>query len=156
MLIDFLKNVMIKKISIRVYGLWIKDKMVLLSDERLKGFEFTKFPGGGLELGESTVDCLKREMLEETGLECTVLDHFYTTDFFQESAFYPDNQVLSIYYLMDGPEIPEQILSDKPFRFKETGDDQKLRWVSLSEIDPKDVSFPIDKKVVQMIREKFN
>lgn len=147
---------MIKKISIRVYGLWIKNKKVLLSDERIKGFEFTKFPGGGLELGESTVDCLKREMREETGLECTVLDHFYTTDFFQESAFYPDNQVLSIYYLMDGPEIPEPLLITEPLQFKETGDDQRLRWISVSEIEPKDVSFPIDKKVVQLIREKLN
>ena len=29
-------------------------------------------PGGGMEFGENAVDCLKREFLEETGLEITV------------------------------------------------------------------------------------
>ncbi len=29
-------------------------------------------PGGGMELGENAIECLKREFLEETGLEITV------------------------------------------------------------------------------------
>jgi len=43
----------------------------------------TKFPGGGLQFGEGTIDCIKREFREELGCEIGVLKHFYTTDYFQ-------------------------------------------------------------------------
>ena len=72
--------------NIRVYGLLINDKnQILISDERRNDFSFTKFPGGGLEFGEGTIDCLKREFIEEMNLEIEVLSHFYTTDFFVSS-----------------------------------------------------------------------
>ena len=55
---------------IRVYGIYIDpDKGILVSDELVNGKYITKFPGGGLEFGEGTIDCLKREMVEETGQE---------------------------------------------------------------------------------------
>ena len=44
------------------------NKQVLVSDEHIRGSYYTKFPGGGLELGEGTRDCLKREFMEEMGL----------------------------------------------------------------------------------------
>lgn len=57
-----------------------------------------KFPGGGLEDGEGTIDALKREFMEELQLEIEVLEHHYTTDFHTRSTFDPDLQVVSIYY----------------------------------------------------------
>ena len=49
-------------ISIRVYGILINgNKQLLVSDEFIRGGYYTKFPGGGLEFGEGTRDCLKRE-----------------------------------------------------------------------------------------------
>jgi len=51
---------------IRVYGLIINaNKEVLISDEYVLKTYMTKFPGGGLEFGEGTIDCLKREFREE-------------------------------------------------------------------------------------------
>jgi ADP-ribose pyrophosphatase YjhB (NUDIX family) len=51
---------MIKRLNIRVYGLLINHQNeILLVDEQIDDFKFTKFPGGGLELGEGTTDCLK-------------------------------------------------------------------------------------------------
>ena len=32
----------------------------------------TKFPGGGMEFGEGTIDCIKRECMEEFGEEVEV------------------------------------------------------------------------------------
>ncbi|MBL4734821.1 MAG: NUDIX domain-containing protein, partial [Flavobacteriales bacterium] len=79
----------ISKIIIRVYGVWIDgDNQVLLSDEFHNGIRMTKFPGGGLEPGEGPIDSLRREWMEELGVEIDILDHFYTTDFFQQSAFH--------------------------------------------------------------------
>ena len=73
--------------NVRVYGI-LKDShnRVLVSDEFIRGNYFTKFPGGGLEFGEGTKECLVREFKEETGLNVTVGEHIYTTDFFQISG----------------------------------------------------------------------
>ena len=57
---------MIEKLNLRVYGLLLNNNgEVLLTDESRFGMEFTKFPGGGIELGEGISDCLKREFIEE-------------------------------------------------------------------------------------------
>ena len=63
----------ITKYTVRVYGILLdNDNRILVSDEFIRGDYFTKFPGGGLELGEGTRDCLKREFKEETGLDVMV------------------------------------------------------------------------------------
>ena len=85
--------------NIRVYGIIINEhRQVLVSDEFIRGAYVTKFPGGGLEFGEGTRDCLKREMKEELNIEAEIGDHIYTTDFYQRSAFNTDHQIVSIYY----------------------------------------------------------
>ena len=75
------------RFNVRVYGILIKDGKVLVSDEYIKGNKITKFPGGGLEFGEGTIECIKREFIEEMQLPVEVISHFYTTDFFVSSAF---------------------------------------------------------------------
>jgi len=51
----------VKRFNIRVYGILIDhDKRVLTTLEKIKGQLYRKFPGGGLEWGEGTIDCLKR------------------------------------------------------------------------------------------------
>lgn len=70
--------------NIRVYGILLDSQQrLLVSDEFIRGAYITKLPGGGLEFGEGTRDCLKREFKEETGLDVVIGDHFYTTDFFK-------------------------------------------------------------------------
>ena len=76
--------------NVRVYGILINEaKQVLVSDEYIRGAYITKFPGGGLEFGEGTRDCLQREFMEEMNLKVAVGNHLYTTDHFQLSAFNP-------------------------------------------------------------------
>ncbi|MBL4624869.1 MAG: NUDIX domain-containing protein [Flavobacteriales bacterium] len=54
------------KFNIRVYGLLFNEQGdLLVSDEERFGNKFTKFPGGGLEFGESIISCLIREYNEE-------------------------------------------------------------------------------------------
>jgi ADP-ribose pyrophosphatase YjhB (NUDIX family) len=91
----------IKHFNIRVYGLVISDTgEVLLTDEFQLGQKMTKFPGGGLRFGEGPADCMLREALEEFGQEVEIVEHFYTTDFYQRSFFFPDHQLISIYYII--------------------------------------------------------
>ena len=86
------------KFNVRVYGILLNHKNeVLISDEELGDCAFTKFPGGGLEYGEGLIDALKREYKEECDLDIEVIDHLYTTDFYEKSSF-NESQIISIYY----------------------------------------------------------
>jgi ADP-ribose pyrophosphatase YjhB (NUDIX family) len=142
---------MMGRFNIRVYGLWINDRQeILLSDERMGDFRFTKFPGGGLEYGEGLYDGLKREWREELGVEIEIIDHFYTTDFFQSSAFHTETQIISIYYLVRPLKMPEVVFSSSPFDFKtEEYQEEVFRWKSLDQQQPENVSLPIDRVVIQ-------
>lgn len=136
---------------IRVYGILINSKNeVLLSDERIFGKEFTKFPGGGLEEGEGIKDCLIREFQEELNMDIEVKKLIYLTDFYQKSAFHFDDQIISIYYEISA-ENTEGIKTSKiPFDFNEE-EIESHRWVQLSDLKEEDVTFPIDKKVVGIL-----
>ncbi|PWH86137.1 NUDIX domain-containing protein [Brumimicrobium oceani] len=137
--------------NIRVYGiLKNSNNEVLLSDERRFGKEFTKFPGGGLEEGEGIKDCLIREFQEELSVEIKVKELIYLTDFYQKSAFHFDDQIISVYYEVS-VENTEAIKATKiPFDFNQ-GEIESHRWVKLSDLQKKDVTFPIDKKVVGIL-----
>jgi 8-oxo-dGTP diphosphatase len=146
--------------NIRVYGILINEQQQLLvSDEYIRGGYYTKFPGGGLEYGEGTRDCLKREFKEEMDLEVEVGDHIYTTDFFQISAFNPSHQIISIYYFAKALEPIRCALRAKPFDFddnqlklyKNTGETETFRFIDWNKVTPESVTLPIDKIVVKML-----
>jgi 8-oxo-dGTP diphosphatase len=126
---------------------------LLVADERIKGMEITKLPGGGLEFGEGPVDCVKREFKEETGQEVRVLSHYYTTDFFVPSAFDPTSQIISIYYLVEFCAEIQFSLKEKKFDFASGIEDTFVfRFLPQKEIGPEAFTFPIDKKVAELIR----
>jgi ADP-ribose pyrophosphatase YjhB (NUDIX family) len=136
--------------NVRVYGLLINNKNeILLSDERQNGFQFTKFPGGGVELGEGLIAALKREFLEECNLKIEVMDHFYTTDFYEKSVF-NDSQVISIYYLVKPLEKLNIAIKTSIFDFSD-GVEQTFRWVNLNVLNTKDVTFKTEKKVISIL-----
>lgn len=141
------------RFNIRVYGLWLNDHdQILVSDERIGDFKFTKFPGGGLEYGEGTKDCLKREWKEELNLDIEVCDHFYTTDFFQSSAFHTDIQIISIYYLVKPIEPSRFYVETIKHNFSLKGHEEVLfRWIGLKDLCVENVDLPIDKVVVNKL-----
>lgn len=145
------------KYSIRVYMLILnEDREVLLSDEFQLGIKMVKFPGGGMEYGEGTVDCLQREAMEEFGQKLSNIRHFYTTDYYQKAYFFRDHQLISIYYLADLTEELRIRVSDKAFDFPELKNGQQsFRRVPLSEIREEDLSFPIDRKVAGLLKKAF-
>ncbi len=152
------------RFNIRVYGLLINEqKQVLVSDELIRGSYITKFPGGGLEFGEGTRNCLQREFMEEMNLQVEIGDHIYTTDYFQLSAFNPEHQIISIYYFAKALEEIKVPLRDKPFDFDEeqlkvyeaTKETETFRFVDWHEFSPESVTLPIDKIVASIIKEKY-
>jgi 8-oxo-dGTP diphosphatase len=152
----------INRFTIRVYGILMdENNRVLLSDEFIRGDYFTKFPGGGMEFGEGTRDCLKREFKEETGLDVAVGDHIYTTDYFQISAFNQRDQIVSIYYHVHANDVTElvklqtktAVFDFEPHQVADTTAQwELLRWIEWHELSEETVSLPIDKIVVGMLK----
>lgn len=123
--------------------------MLLLCDEVVHGHKMTKFVGGGLEFGEGTIDCLKREFIEETEKRVEVLEHFYTTDFFQASAFNSEQQLISIYYKVKFLEEENYPISNEA-SFE---NDIQFRWIKLSDLTENDLTFPVDKVVLKKLKK---
>src|ERR1700733_2502350 len=149
--------------NVRVYGILLgENKQVLVSDEYIRGQYYTKFPGGGLEFGEGTRDCLKREFKEEMDLEVKIGEHIYTTDFFQLSAFRAEQQIISIYYFAEALEPIRAPLRKTPFDFdaaqlaiyKEKGEIETFRFIDWDVFGPDTVTLPIDKLVAEMLKKR--
>lgn len=147
--------------NIRVYGILINEKAeVLVSDEFIRGGYYTKFCGGGLEPGEGTIDCLKREFMEEMNLKVEVTGHLYTTDFYQLSAFNKEHQIISIYYYVKALEPITAPLRIAPFQFdeqqlaayKRNGETETFRFIPLEQFSADSVTLPIDKIVADMVK----
>ena len=135
-------------------------KQVLVSDEYIRGSYYTKFPGGGLEFGEGTRDCLKREFMEEMNLNVEIGDHLYTTDFFQISAFTPGQQIIAVYYFVKALEPITVPLRTKPFDFDEKQmeiynqkhETETFRFVDWNDFSGDSVTLPIDKVVADLVK----
>jgi 8-oxo-dGTP pyrophosphatase MutT (NUDIX family) len=154
---------MVLMFNLRVYGILLdENKRVLVSDEFIRGNYYTKFPGGGLEFGEGTRECLKREFMEEMNLRVGIGDHIYTTDFFQMSAFNPEHQIISIYYYAFPLEAIIAPIRLKPFEFDdqelkmyaETGETETFRFIDWDAFSPESVTLPIDKVVADIVKKR--
>lgn len=147
----------LRQFTVRVYGILLDaTRGVLVADEFQEGQSFTKFPGGGLQLGEGTRECLAREWMEELNQKIEVGDHFYTTDFYQQSAFDSTQQVISIYYLVHLPNNAESVSALPPVNHTNKSEaTATFRWISLNEFNEELLTFPIDRMVGKMIKDQL-
>lgn len=139
---------MSKPFNVRVYALLEHEGKVLVIHEPFQNQLIYKFPGGGLEFGEGTRDCLIREFQEELNLDVEIGEHFYTQDFFIQNAFDATEQILMIYYLAKtSNEVIEQMqVMDQ--------DIEALIWKSIDELNPDDMTLATDKIVVHLYKKK--
>ncbi len=145
----------IDEFTIRVYGIWINnEKQVLVSDEIIDGLKVTKFPGGGLEFGEGPAECVIREWMEELKTPIRIHSQYYFTDDFVPSFRMDGKQVISLYYRVEPVESLNVSVKRLTFDF-DSGENssQSFRFIPLSSIGPNDFTFPIDKKVGQMLQK---
>jgi 8-oxo-dGTP diphosphatase len=154
-MIIFKFTAMSKRFNVRVYGILIKEGSVLVSDEYIKKNKVTKFPGGGLEFGEGTKECLIREFREELRLDISVDDHLYTTDFYVASSFDTNSQVISIYYLVSAVSEMNFLISKTPHNYDVKEGAQAFRWIPLAELKENDLTLIIDRRVAELLTRKL-
>ncbi len=73
-----------KKLRVRVGVIVVHEGKVLLARQHVgQGQDFWIVPGGGLKKDEGLLDCARREMAEETGLQIEPIQLLYIGDFFK-------------------------------------------------------------------------
>jgi ADP-ribose pyrophosphatase YjhB (NUDIX family) len=113
---------MIDKINIRVYAIYVNENQELMALDEGYGEKLVKLPGGGLEFGEGTLECLHREFAEELNLKIEVLEHFYTQEEFLVSRFRENEQLLTIYYTVNILNLDELKILDESI--------ENVKWIS--------------------------
>lgn len=132
----------INSFNIRVYGLCVQDNKLLVLHEEYVGEKLIKLPGGGMEYGEGTIDCLKREFMEEINLSIKSVEHFYTQEDFVQSKFRENEQLLTIYYLVEVENI-----ADLEIKIDQI---ERVEWLPIESESP--FELPVDRIVFEKLQ----
>ena len=82
------------RLRVRVNGVLIEeDKILLIQHKMSEDRAFWAVPGGGMDYGSDVISNLRREFLEETGLEVAVKDFLFVYEFLE-----PPLHALEIYF----------------------------------------------------------
>ena len=119
--------------NIGVAVIWNDQRQILIDRRRPEGLlgGLWEFPGGKVEPGETVEECIKREILEELGIEIEVGDRLITIN----HAYSHFRVTLNVHHCRHINGVPQPIESDE------------IRWVTLDEID----QFPFPKANTQII-----
>lgn len=123
-------------------GICIKDKKVLIGKRINKGSigNSWEFPGGKNRWGESVEETLKREYMEELGVEIEVHELLATHEFVNKE----------VNYHLKAHKI---ILKDNNPKFTLLVHTE-LRWVNFDELDSYDFA-PSDLAIIKKIKGKY-
>lgn len=136
----------INNFNIRVYGICLNEKKeILILKEKFQSEILYKFPGGGLEFGEGILDCLRREFFQELNLKFHHYQHFYTQEDFLVSKFKENDQIITIYYVLDIENFDHLKIEDSCI--------EEVIWWDLNQKNP--LNLPIDKKVYHLLQKKL-
>jgi 8-oxo-dGTP pyrophosphatase MutT (NUDIX family) len=115
-----------KRFNFRIAGLGFRDGHVLV--HRATHENFWTFPGGRAEIGETSVQTLKREMIEELGVEVRVGRMLWTVEnFFRYED--RDYHEIGFYYEMEIPEHFPFHQSEIVHRLRDGTSDLEFKWV---------------------------
>ena len=126
-----------KKIGVAV--IWNQQQQILIDRRKPEGLMggLWEFPGGKIEPGETVIDCIKREILEELALTIEVGDHLITIE-----HQYPTLKVTLIAHHC-------RYLGGKP----QTLESEEIRWVTLPELNQ--FTFPqANTKIITALLQK--
>jgi 8-oxo-dGTP pyrophosphatase MutT (NUDIX family) len=124
--------------QMRIAGLAFRDGHVLV--HRAVHEPFWTFPGGRAEVGETSPETLKREMMEELGVEVTVERLLWSVENFFR---YEDQDVheFGLYYLMTLPQHFPFHASDIVHRVQD-GHELEFKWARATKPALKTLDIP--------------
>ncbi len=138
---DYLEDKEITEVVIRMKALIIKNNKILIGNEN----NIFQFPGGHLEEGETFLECLKREVEEETGI--ILEDKEIKRPFFKVT-----------FKNKDWPEKGKNRQAEIYYYLIETNKEVNLNDVKLTEHEKKG-NFKIEEipleKVIQVIKDNI-
>lgn len=122
------------RFNLRVIGVWIHEGHVLLH----QGIhdDYWSLPGGRGELMELSEETVKREFLEELGVEVTVGRLLY----FMENFYHFEEldrvfHEVSFYYKVSTEAPVEMLAKDRVYNCIEEGSDLIYKWFPLTELE---------------------
>lgn len=135
-----------KRYTHRIYGFLQRPTgEVLVALERFKDRPLIKFPGGGLEWGESHTECLIREFLEELRLDIRVGDCVFFNDFPVISAFDADVYVQAFFYRVEALEDADLETLDVVDTWEVPAENgEQFKWVRPEDLDPARFTYAIE------------
>jgi 8-oxo-dGTP pyrophosphatase MutT (NUDIX family) len=129
-----------------VYAIIVHDRRIALLTNRSSGKYFP--PGGGIEVGETLEDALRREVREETGLEIEIQQFA----FFREGFFYYDPLDAAFhtfsFFFVCRPNTLEMVDDDQVDDLEA----EKPRWIALNDVRAENVQM-CGEKILQLARE---
>lgn len=137
---------MIDKLNVRVYAAAVRDNKILVLHEEYAGDHLMKLPGGGLEYGEGVLDCLHREFEEELNAKIKILGHLYTQEDFVISRFKENEQLLTLYYLVEILDETEFLILDPCI--------EKAEWIDIDTTENPFV-LPVDRIAFEELKKKL-
>jgi A/G-specific adenine glycosylase len=124
-----------KQIGVAV--IWNAQDQILIDRRRQEGLlgGLWEFPGGKIEPDETVQQCIRREIMEELGIEIEVGDHLITID----HAYSHFHVTLNVYHCRHLQGEPQPLESDE------------VRWVTISELGQ--FAFPVaNVKIIQALQ----
>ncbi len=143
------------RLNVRVYMVLTRNhdgdamQEILVSYERLPMGGVMKFPGGGLEWGEGTAACLRREALEELGQRVEVGELLHVSQNAHVSSFDSNQQVIAVHHLAT---LPDAIKFDDAGEKEDVQGQkvalmaQRLGWRKVDSLVPEDFEFASDRE----------
>ncbi|OJF91427.1 NUDIX hydrolase [Pararhizobium antarcticum] len=114
-----------RRFNFRIAGLGFRNGHVLV--HRATHEPFWTFPGGRAEIGETSAETLRREMIEELGVEVTVGRMLWTVEnFFRYEQ--RDYHEIGFYYRMDIPQAFPFHETDIVHRLRDGKNDLEFKW----------------------------
>lgn len=119
-----------------------KTKQVLVQ-ERIKSWQGIAFPGGKIELGESIVPSVKREVYEETGLKLNKLRICGIKDWYDKKT--KERQLIILFISND---FEGELISETT--------EGKVYWIEEDELKNKNLAYDFDKLLEVFNNEEIN